>query len=747
MFSRISRASLLKCGLAGVFLLGMTGCDRTEERTERVSTLGQAVLDQIMGRSATQDPERQLAAAPLDARAYARKKEALPSVSGQASRPVRYVIGSIVAKPRDMPAPLYVADIQSQPEKAFDVVVDDRAEAKLIIPDAETLKNAEADPEIIDRLEKSRSKKRPVTVIDPRILSAPAPVENKDLPRLSLKKQIELKQIAEGSLPQRPVRPPIVIRPETAQMRAKKLPKLSVKTAQRARTMQTSALKKQVRAEDQMIETISKYKLAASIQRSRSGQMVMEIGADALEPTALSHSSGMGLQQRSSLVLDNNATCPPGRSSASSEDPQRLMQCVIDDLKATGEFEYVEKDYVFEHQMMRFPSGETSSALLPDDPLFQYQWNFRNKGEAPDEAEGGSGFVDFWTRSRSQGSYDVTVAVIDTGLQLNHPDILASTNIMPGWDMVSDPDVGNDGDSRDSNPEDPGDLCPERGIFANTYHGTHVAGIVGAGASNNKTGIAGGAWTIQIVPVRALGKCGGRLSDINDAIRWAAGTIPEYDVLGNEVWNENPADIINLSIGLFRSCPASMQDAIDAVTAEGVIVVAAAGNDAVTTDYYAPAGCRNVLTVAGGDARGHLAPYSNYGDAVDLIAPGGDLTRDDDADGNPDGILSMKTSENCIDPVTGKSISQCYYAYEQGTSMAAPHIAAALALIKTAYPEMNSETLVSTLLSGVSSVSPEQCAGACNLYPDGVPMADDPDMCLRPCGAGQLNLANIKLPG
>ena len=67
--------------------------------------------------------------------------------------------------------------------------------------------------------------------------------------------------------------------------------------------------------------------------------------------------------------------------------------------------------------------------------------------------------TDFWSRQTNQGSLDVVVAVVDTGLQLNHPDIVDSPNVAAGWDMVSDPRMGNDGDGRDSNPDDPGDLC------------------------------------------------------------------------------------------------------------------------------------------------------------------------------------------------------------------------------------------------------------------------------------------------
>jgi serine protease len=305
--------------------------------------------------------------------------------------------------------------------------------------------------------------------------------------------------------------------------------------------------------------------------------------------------------------------------------------------------------------------------------------------------------------------------------------------------------MANDGDSRDSDPNDPGDQCPEEFVFEDTFHGTHVAGTVGASVSNNGNGVAGGAWNVKIVPVRALGKCGGRLSDINDAIRWAGGLIPEYDELGNEVWNDNPADIINLSIGLFRFCPASMQDAINAVTERGVVVVAAAGNDSVSTQYYAPGGCNNVVSVAAGDARGRIAPYSNYGAEVDVLAPGGDLQRDDNGDGRPDGILSTKHASNCTDPVTNESIADCYYAYEQGTSMAAPHVSAALALIKSKRPDLTGTALADVLLAALNPRSQEQCSGPCDQYPGAEPVSAGSEICRLPCGGGLLNLSDVNL--
>ena len=171
-------------------------------------------------------------------------------------------------------------------------------------------------------------------------------------------------------------------------------------------------------------------------------------------------------------------------------------------------------------------------------------------------------------------------------------------------------------------------------------------------------------------------------------------------------------------------------------------MVSAAGNARVSTQYYAPGGCQNVISVAAGDARGQIAPYSNFGPNVTVIAPGGDLTRDDNGDGRPDGVLSTKAASNCYDPVTGEGVDTCFYAYEQGTSMAAPHVSAALALLKARTPGATAEELKATLIAALDTREPLQCSGSCALYPGTTPIPGSPDMCARPCG-GLLNLANV----
>jgi serine protease len=443
-----------------------------------------------------------------------------------------------------------------------------------------------------------------------------------------------------------------------------------------------------------------------------------------------------------SLLVDTGQTCPGDVTRARLlEDAALATACTIKALEQSDQFEYVEKNYVFTNTMEK-PGTVAATAgplALPNDPLLSLQWSLRSNGTAAGESAGGSGFSAYWQAKRQVGDRRVRVAVIDTGLDMQHPDIKGSPNLAPGFDFVSDVTMGNDGNGRDSDPNDPGDSC-QAGV-APTFHGTHVAGTIGAASTNNGAGIASAAWNVTLIPVRAMGRCGGSLSDINDAIRWAAGIAPARTADGRTVTNANPADIINLSLGLFEACPRSMQEAIDAAVAKGVVVVAAAGNARVPTRFYAPAGCRGVVTVAAGDARGFLAPYSNYGPEVALMAPGGDVTRDDDRDGRPDGILSTKRSANCYDPVTNAPITNCWYAYDQGTSMAAPHVTAALALLKAANPTSTNQQLANLLLArGVSPRTGEECISEKRFYPGGVDVPGRPGMVSRACGVGLLDL-------
>jgi serine protease len=218
-------------------------------------------------------------------------------------------------------------------------------------------------------------------------------------------------------------------------------------------------------------------------------------------------------------------------------DPVLATECVVKVLQQTGDYEYVEKDYIFTNQMLRRPAQTapaTVSGTRPNDPLFSLQWNFRDLGAAAGQSNGGAGFSGFWARTKDTGSRDVVVAVVDTGIQMNHPDIKGSPNLAPGFDMVSDPIMGNDGEGRDSDPNDPGDKCdPNDATVFDSFHGTHVAGTIGVASTNNAAGVAGGGLDLRlqrpvlpVEPAQAVLKILDELVARDD--RWFVTSIPEH---------------------------------------------------------------------------------------------------------------------------------------------------------------------------------------------------------------------------
>ena len=376
---------------------------------------------------------------------------------------------------------------------------------------------------------------------------------------------------------------------------------------------------------------------------------------------------------------------------------------------------------------------------MPNDPLLALQWHFRPRGTGEGFSPGGAGFVSFW-EARQIGSRDVRVAVIDTGIDLTHPDIRVSDNLAPGIDLITNVERGGDGDGVDGDAQDAGDRCGAES--ENSYHGTHVAGTIGAATTNDRVGVAGGAWEVAIVPVRVLGRCGGELADIVSGIRWAAGATPALGASGAEIVNGTPANIINMSFSIQTPCPASMQAAIDAAVARDVVVVVGAGNKANQAGLYAPANCNNVVVVGASDARGGLAFYSNFGPELDLLAPGGDIFADSDNDGRPDGVLSTRaTQSGCYDPVNQSSTGRCYYSFLQGTSMAAPHVSSALALL-AAETGLRGRALEQTLFA--RAISPlERNFGQvdCARSRNATPISAGASTCARPSGRGRLDLA------
>ena len=343
----------------------------------------------------------------------------------------------------------------------------------------------------------------------------------------------------------------------------------------------------------------------------------------------------------------------------------------------------------------------------PNDPRYPEQWHYFSNGSGPGQSPGGINLPKAW--DTSIGSSAVVVAVIDTGILPNHPDIQGSPNVVPGYDMISDALIANDGGGRDGDPTDPGDAVAAGECYSgspalpDSWHGTHVAGTIGAGQTNNGIGVAGINWNVKVQAVRVLGKCGGTTADINDGIRWAAGlSVPGVPA------NPTPAKVINMSLGTPPGNPCSLspstQSAINDAVAMGTTVVVAAGNDATDASQVFPASCSSVITVAASDFRGHLATrYSNYGSTVEIMAPGGDVRRDDNGDGRPDGVLSL------VHPNAGT------YAYYNGTSMAAPHVAGAVALMLAQQPSLPPSQVLAGLQANALPRTAAQCPQPCGV--------------------------------
>ncbi|OEJ24009.1 protease [Streptomyces agglomeratus] len=337
-------------------------------------------------------------------------------------------------------------------------------------------------------------------------------------------------------------------------------------------------------------------------------------------------------------------------------------------------------------------------AVTPNDTDYAKQWDLF-------EATGGMNVPGAWDKTTGSG---VTVAVIDTGYAA-HTDLAG--NVVAGYDFISSSADARDGNGRDNNAKDEGDWnatdgeCGTGSKASNSsWHGTHVAGTIGATANNTK-GVAGIAYSAKIQPVRVLGKCGGSSADIADAITWASGgTVPGVTA------NATPAKVINLSLGgASATCPSVYQTAINGAVSRGTTVVVAAGNSNANASGFTPANCSGVINVASTSREGNRSFYSNYGTSIDVSAPGGETRRATDTPGTittpENGILSTLNSG------TTTQSTENYKPY-QGTSMAAPHIAGLAALLKSAKSTLTPAEIESAIKANARPL-PGTCTGGC----------------------------------
>jgi serine protease len=311
--------------------------------------------------------------------------------------------------------------------------------------------------------------------------------------------------------------------------------------------------------------------------------------------------------------------------------------------------------------------------LIPNDGYYSNQWHYQLIAlEAAWDV--------------TAGSDTIIAAVIDTGV-VNHPDLQA--RLVPGYDFISDPLVAGDGDGRDPDPTDAGD--EEFGPGQHSFHGTHVAGTIGA-ATNNGIGVAGVTWHTKIMPLRVLGKGGGTSFDLMEALKYAAGLPNVSGTLPPQ-----RAHVINLSLGACAQNPTE-RATIDTIRSLGIILVAAAGNNR-TGEPGCPAGSlefpasyNGVISVSAVDILQNPTRYSSFGSMIDAAAPGGDISSGTDVnrDGQPDGVLS--TWRSSLNGQNG-------YAFASGTSMSAAHVTGVVSLMFAVNPELTPDD-VDLLLAG-----------------------------------------------
>ncbi len=444
--------------------------------------------------------------------------------------------------------------------------------------------------------------------------------------------------------------------------------------------------------------------------------------ADPTDVVALSGRTGIALRQARKIganlrVLEVSTLAAPGSVGAALER-----------LRADPDVQYAELD------------RRRHAHAIPNDNLFPGQWYLQNAASTPSAVDA----VSAW--DISTGSSGVVIAVMDTGVRYDHPDLApagAGGRLLPGFDFVADRTVSNDGNGWDLDASDPGDwvTSQEAGSLPfsgcqqsdSSWHGTRVSGIIGA-RSNNGPGVAGLTWGGWILPVRVLGKCGGFDSDIIAGMLWAGGV--HVDGAPD---NTYPARIVNLSLGgSGGTCPQSYRDAISQLTARGVLVVASAGNEGSIVET--PANCPGVAGIAAIRHIGTKVGFSNLGPGVALSAPGGNCVNI--GAGEPC-LYSIETTTNLgtTTPTTNGYTDQ--FNFNVGTSFSAPIVSGIAGLMAAVNGRLSTTQLIARLQEGATKPFPgssDPTVPVCHVPTGAGDVQTAECVCTtQTCGAGMAN--------
>jgi serine protease len=472
--------------------------------------------------------------------------------------------------------------------------------------------------------------------------------------------------------------------------------------------------------------------------QATSGRIILGFRNGATRAAAGSTAAAEGLLAAQKLGALSTRTGVPFKGSRRLGAAMQVLEVAVpatsQGIEQTLELLRADPDVEFaEADQRRFPHA------IPNDTLFPGQWYLRKAAITPSAVDA----VAAW--DLTTGSQGVVVADLDTGVRYDHPDLRPATaggRLLPGFDFISDRDNANDGDGWDADPSDPGDwvtsaesaLGPLSGcpVGDSSWHGTRVAGIIGA-LTNNAQGVSGIAWSGWVLPARALGKCGGFDSDIIAAMLWSGGV-----AVSGAPANPYPAKIINMSLGGKGSCSQSYSNAVSQLTARGVLVVASVGNEG--GPVVAPANCPGVVGVGGLRHAGTKVGFSNLGPGTAISAPGGNCVNT--GAGEPC-IYSIDTTTNLGTQSPTENGYTDQIRFNVGTSFSAPIVSGIVGLMAAVNGRLSPAQLTARLQEGATlpfPASSDPTVPTCRVPTGPSDLQTSECVCTTlTCGAGMAN--------